>query len=53
MKAKVQTFLTTSFTNNSEGIEKANSTLTDIMIDSAKHSIPMKRQKKYITDKPK
>ena len=46
MKAKVQNFLATSFTNNLEGIEKVNGTLIDIMIDSAKHSLPMKRQKK-------
>ena len=45
MKAKVQTSLATSFTNNSEGIEKANRTLIDIMLDPAKHSLPMKRQK--------
>ena len=53
MKAKIQNFLATLFTNNSEGIEKANRTLTDIMIDTAKHSLPMKRQKKYKTHKPK
>ena len=53
MKAQVQNFLATSFTNNSEGIEKANRTLTDIMLDTAKHSLPMKRQKKYKTHKPK
>ena len=35
MKAKVQNFLATSSTNNSEGIEKANGTLTDIMLDTA------------------
>ena len=53
MKAQVQIFLATSFTDNSEGIEKANRTLTDIMLDTAKHSLPMKRQKKYKTHKPK
>ena len=42
MKAKVQNFLATSFTNNSKGIEKANRTLSDIMIDTAKDSLPMK-----------
>ena len=53
MKAKVQNVLATSFTNNSEGIEKAKRTLTDILIDTAKHSLPMKRRKKYKTHKPK
>ena len=42
MKAKVQNFLATSFTNNSKSIENANRTLTDIMIDTAKDSLPMK-----------
>ena len=53
MKAKVQNFPATSFTNNSEGIEKANRTLTDIMLDTAKHSLPIKRKNKYKTHKPK
>ena len=53
MKAQVQNFLATSFTNNSEGIEKANRTLIDIMLDTAKHSLPMKRQKQYQAHKPK
>ena len=47
MKAKVQNFLATSFTNNSEGIGKANRTLTDIMLDTAKHTY--KKTKKYKT----
>ena len=50
---KTENFLLSSFFVSKEGTEQANKTLTDIMCEAAKLSLPLKGIRKFKTHKPK
>ena len=50
---KIDYFLAENFDHSMEGTEKANNTLTNIILAAAKVSLPTKKQKRFKTKKPK